>query len=215
MNSASSTLLNLTQETKVLAAMNWINYLMDAHMLNKKQARQDVCEHCHFTVPMREVHRHGRSIFICRWMPTTVGSLCFLYRKNQTWHSQCGSSPIHTCCLTFIQWVSGGPQPRADTSHLILFILATSLSLSLSQCEGSLTCSGLVWLKPILTALRGEKGTDDHRPDVFYPPVLLNIYQIHKENTVIHLGEKKGEKLKIRFLKWCQFVRSQEKDLNQ
>lgn len=37
---------------------------------------------------------------------------------------------IQTYCLTFVQWVRGGPQPRTNTSHLISLILAATHSVS-------------------------------------------------------------------------------------
>ena len=104
-------------------------------------------------------------------------------------YSHCGSSPIHTCCMTFAQWVRGGPQPTKDTTHLTSFILAASPSLSLSlalfplslSCSlalllthflrvmissefGTLTFSGLVWFNPAPDNTEGDKSAPGKIP---------------------------------------------------
>lgn len=86
-----------------------------------KTRNRKMCAFSHFTVPRSVVQRWGESLFFCapqpcwhRWVFTNTSqklTLPLKAKKKPTCH--CGSWPIEICCLTFSQWVRGGPQPKS------------------------------------------------------------------------------------------------------
>lgn len=91
---------------------------MDAHTRNKKQAQEDVCIVIlqYLWAQFRDEespcssaqHTHVDSDGLLKKFVAEINHA--ISKKKIISH--CGSCPIETCCLTFMRWVRGGPQPR-------------------------------------------------------------------------------------------------------